>query len=167
MKISNKMISIKNYDNYLNIDTDAAKYRIVLLNDEIVRIRCTFDEEFAEEASYSLIMTAWEDKMDGLLSEERKRVRAVGSKYEDLGTYIRLSTKKLKVNIYKEPFAIEITDKEGNVLHSDLKEKSYVKDAHGRLYHYSCMDDEDCFYGFGEKTGYLNKKKKRLRMHNV
>lgn len=161
------MISIKNYDNYLNIDTDAAKYRIVLLNDEIVRIRCTFDEEFAEEASYSLIMTAWEDKMDGLLSEERKRVRAVGSKYEDLGTYIRLSTKKLKVNIYKEPFAIEITDKEGNVLHSDLKEKSYVKDAHGRLYHYSCMDDEDCFYGFGEKTGYLNKKKKRLRMHNV
>lgn len=167
MKISNKMISIKNYDNYLDIDTDAAKYRIVLLNDEIVRIRCTFDEEFAEEASYSLIMTAWEDKMDGLLREERKRVRAVGSKYEDLGTYLRLSTKKLKVNIYKEPFAIEITDKEGNVLHSDLKEKSYVKDAHGRLYHYSCMDDEDCFYGFGEKTGYLNKKKKRLRMHNV
>lgn len=167
MKISNKMISIKNFDNYLDIDTDAAKYRIVLLNDEMVRIRCTFDEEFAEEASYSLIMTAWEDKMDGLLREERKRVRAVGSKYEDLGTYLRLSTKKLKVNIYKEPFAIEITDKEGNVLHSDLKEKSYVKDAHGRLYHYSCMDDEDCFYGFGEKTGYLNKKKKRLRMHNV
>lgn len=167
MKISNKMISIKNFDNYLDIDTDASKYRIVLLNDEMVRIRCTFDEEFAEEASYSLIMTAWEDKMDGLLREERKRVRAVGSKYEDLGTYLRLSTKKLKVNIYKEPFAIEITDKEGNVLHSDLKEKSYVKDAHGRLYHYSCMDDEDCFYGFGEKTGYLNKKKKRLRMHNV
>ena len=29
--------------------------------------------------------------------------------------------------------------------------------------HYSAMDEEDCFYGFGEKTGVLNKNKKFLR----
>lgn len=42
MKISNKIISLKNIDNYLEITTNAAKYRIILLNDDIVRIRCTF-----------------------------------------------------------------------------------------------------------------------------
>ncbi|UOF90600.1 DUF4968 domain-containing protein [Fodinisporobacter ferrooxydans] len=167
MKVSNKILAIKNYNHYLDIDTNAAKYRIILLNNEIVRIRCTFDEEFTEEASYSLVLTAWEDKMDHLLKEERKRIEAVCTRYEDLDTHIRLTTKKLLVKICKEPFAIEITDKEGNILHSDLKEKSYVKDTLGRLYHYSCMDDEDYFYGFGEKTGYLNKKKRRMRMHNV
>lgn len=165
--ISNKIISLKNIDNYLEITTNAAKYRIVLLNDDIVRIRCTFDKEFQEEASYALVMTAWEDKMDELLKDERKKVTALSSKYEDLDSHILLATKNLNINIYKEPFAIEITDKEGNVLHSDLKEKSYVKDTLGRLYHYSCMDDEDYFYGFGEKAGYLNKKTRRMRMHNV
>lgn len=167
MRISNKILTVKNYDNYLDIDTNAAKYRIILLNNEIVRIRCTFDEEFQEEASYSLVMTAWKDKMDDLLREERKRVEGVSTRYEDLDTHILLSTTKLNINIYKEPFAIEITDKEGNILHSDLKERAYVKDTLGRLYHYSCMDDEDYFYGFGEKTGHINKKKRRMRMHNV
>ena len=167
MKISNKIISLKNIDNYLEITTNAAKYRIILLNDNIVRVRCTFDEEFQEEASYALVMTAWKDKMDELLKDERKQVEAISSSYEDLGNYIILATKSLNINIYKEPFGVEITDKQGNILHSDLKEKSYVKDSLGRLYHYSCMDDEDYFYGFGEKAGYLNKKKRRMRMHNV
>lgn len=167
MMISNKIISLKNFNNYLEIITDAAKYKIILLNDDIVRIRCTFDDEFKEEASYALVMTAWEDKLDDLLKDERKRVTAISSKYEDSGDHILLSTNNLNIKIYKEPFAIEILDKDGNVLHSDLKEKSYVKDSLGRLYHYSCMEDEDYFYGFGEKSGYLNKRRRRMRMHNI
>lgn len=166
MKISHKIVNITSGTNFLELTTNAAKYRVVLLNDEIVRIRCTFDEQFAEEASYVLSMTAWEDKMDNLL-EERIRVAALPISYEDLGAHLLLSTSKLKVRVYKEPFAIEITDLNGQVLHSDLKEKSYVKDSLGRLYHYSCMDDNDYFYGFGEKSGYLNKNKRRMRMHNV
>ncbi|AQR97326.1 MULTISPECIES: TIM-barrel domain-containing protein [Clostridium] len=167
MMISNKIIRLDNFEDYLEIATNAAKYRIILLNDDIVRIRCTFDEEFKDEASYALVMTAWEDKMDELLKNERTRVKAISTKYEDLGNYIVLATKNINVNIYKEPFGIEITDKQGNVLHSDLKEKAYVKDTLGRLYHYSCLEDEDYFYGFGEKAGYLNKKRRRMRMHNV
>ncbi|GCL73340.1 alpha-glucosidase [Paenibacillus naphthalenovorans] len=166
MKISHKIVNIASGANVLELETNAAKYRIMLINDEIVRIRCTFDEQFAEEASYALAMTAWEDKMDDLL-EERTRVAALPIPYEDLGTHLLLSTSNLKVRVYKEPFAIEITDPNGQVLHSDLKEKSYVKDSLGRLYHYSCMDDDDYFYGFGEKSGYLNKTKRRMRMHNV
>ncbi|MFT8348356.1 TIM-barrel domain-containing protein [Clostridium saccharoperbutylacetonicum] len=167
MMISNKIIRLDNFEDYLEIATNAAQYRIILLNDDIVRIRCTFDDEFKDEASYALVMTAWEDKMDELLKNERTRVKAISTKYEDLGNYIVLATKNINVNIYKEPFGIEITDKQGNILHSDLKEKAYVKDTLGRLYHYSCLEDEDYFYGFGEKAGYLNKKRRRMRMHNV
>ncbi|PJI09191.1 MULTISPECIES: TIM-barrel domain-containing protein [Clostridium] len=166
MKVSNKIISLKNVENYLEIITNAAKYRIILLNDDIVRIRCTFDKEFQKEASYALVMTAWNDETDNLLAKERVKVEALSSKYEDLGDHILLSTAKLNINIYKEPFGIEILDKKGNVLHSDLMEKAYVEDSKGRLYHYSCMEDNDYFYGFGEKSGYLNKRRRRMRMHN-
>ena len=34
----------------------------------------------------------------------------------------------------------------------------------GRIYHYSSFDPEnDCFYGFGENTGPLNKNKQIIR----
>ncbi|MDQ1914091.1 glycoside hydrolase family 31 protein [Paenibacillus sp. GD4] len=166
MRVSNKLLQITGANQYVDLVTDAARYRIYLMNDNIVRIRCTFDDQFAEEASYALTMTAWDDKLDAMV-EDRKRIEALPARYEDLGTHLLLTTKQLRVIIHREPFAIEITDAEGRVLHEDLKERSYVKDKQGRLYHYSCMKDEDHYYGFGEKSGYLNKKKRRLRMHNV
>ncbi|SDE38276.1 alpha-glucosidase [Paenibacillus sp. UNCCL117] len=166
MKVSNKLVEVVGANHYVELVTDAAKYRIYLMNDNIIRIRCSFDEQFAEEASYALTMTAWDDKLDALV-EDRKRVEALPARYEDLGTHLLLATNQLRILIHREPFAIEITDAEGRVLHEDLKERSYVKDKQGRLYHYSCMKDEDHYYGFGEKSGYLNKKKRRLRMRNV
>ncbi|WP_159886815.1 glycoside hydrolase family 31 protein [Paenibacillus puerhi] len=166
MKVSKKLLQIERANQYVELATDAAKYRIYLMNDHIVRVRCTFDDEFAEEASYTLTMTAWEDKLDTLV-EDRKRVEALPAHYEDFGTHLLLTTKELRVIIHRDPFAIEITDAQGRVLHEDLKERSYVKDKQGRLYHYSCMQDGDHYYGFGEKSGYLNKKNRRLRMHNV
>lgn len=167
MNVSNKIQKIENNKEYIDIITDGGRFRIIFLTNEIVRIRCTFEEDFSEEASYALVMTAWKDKMDSLLSSERKRVRPYIPKYEELQNCICLNTDKLKVKINKEPFAIEIFDEKGNLLHSDLKEKSYVKDEHGRLYHYSCINDNDNFYGFGEKAGYINKAKRRMRMNNL
>ncbi|URZ15837.1 hypothetical protein [Clostridium felsineum] len=49
MKISTKVINIKKIENFLGIATNAAKYRIILLNDDIIRIRCTFNKEFEKE----------------------------------------------------------------------------------------------------------------------
>ena len=39
---------------------------MLFLTDFIVRIRAGFDGDFAEE-SYSLVMTAWEDRMDDFM----------------------------------------------------------------------------------------------------
>lgn len=166
MKVSSELLHVVEQQHYIDLVTDGAKYRIYLMNDHMIRIRCSFDDQFAEEASYTLAMTAWDDLLDGMV-EERRRVEALPAHCEDKGSYLQLRTGSLRVNIRKRPFAIEITDAEGRVLHEDLNERSYVKDKQGRLYHYSCMRDEDYYYGFGEKSGYLNKKKRRLRMHNV
>ena len=46
-----------------------------------------------------------------------------------------------------------------------LRERAFEKDRIGRLSHFSKVDrDYDHFYGFGEKTGHLDKKGRRLRM---
>ncbi|MBW4082449.1 TIM-barrel domain-containing protein [Paenibacillus sp. S150] len=166
MRTSRKLLYATNGADHLELVTNAAKYRIVLLTNEIVRIRCTFEEQFPEEASYTLALTAWEDKLDAFVPE-RRRIEAIPVQYDDMGTHLLLSMEKLRILIYKEPFAIEITDASGNMLHADLKEKAQARDAQGRLFHYSCLDEQDHYYAFGEKSGYLNKKHRRMRMSNV
>lgn len=56
-------------------------------------------------------------------------------------------------------------DKSGKLIYQDLRERAFEKDQIGRLSHFSKVDrDYDHFYGFGEKTGHLDKKGRRLRM---
>ena len=137
------------------------------MKDDILRIRCSFDGEFREEASYTLVMTAWEDRLDALLGKDRKRITPCVPGIADHEEYLSLTTDKLKVRVYRNPFGIDIFDKEGNLLSSDMRGKSYCRDQKGRVYHYQTLNEEDFYYAFGEKSGYLNKINRRLRMFNV
>ena len=58
------------------VHTNCADVQIVFVTDEIVRLRAGFDRRMAEE-SYVLTTTAWPDRMDALLGDERRRVDPV------------------------------------------------------------------------------------------
>ena len=75
------------------------------------------------------------------------------------------STAKVKLVLCKKPFSFTLYDLDGNVIHQDLRERAFEQDQIGRLTHFSKTDREfDHFYGFGEKTGHLDKHGRRLRM---
>ena len=63
MKVCTNAYTVTKKDNYFSVMTDRVEIRILFLTDSILRIRAGFDGDFAEE-SYSLVMTAWEDRMD-------------------------------------------------------------------------------------------------------
>lgn len=163
MKICNKAVSIEKVNNYWVLETDGCQIRIWFLTDDIIRIRAGFDEDFAEE-SYSLVMTAWEDRLDHVLGEERTRVVAVDAVQETNDKIIELIGSKLHVIIEKEPFRMLIKDKSGEVLHRDVVDLAYMEDSNHRRIHTSEILTGDCFYGFGEKTGSINKIGKRMSM---
>lgn len=166
MKVSKKLIEVKQQGSYVDLTTDGAIFRLYALSDKIIRVRCSFEQQFAPEASYALVMTAWEDGMDQVV-KGRKRVEALPIQLQDRGECLSWATESIELRIYKEPFAIEIADLQGNILHQDIANRSYVEDDSKRIYHYSLMKDDDYYYGFGEKSGMLNKKNRRLRMRNV
>ncbi len=64
MKVCMNATTVKQKENYFSVLTNCVEIRILFLTDSILRIRAGFDGDFAEE-SYSLVMTAWEDRMDG------------------------------------------------------------------------------------------------------
>lgn len=145
-----------------------ADIRLCFMTDDIIRVRVSFDRKW-KEASYALIKTAWEDELDGLLKDERTRVEALSVSCVETENALSFETESLVLEMLKKPvsFRLFAKTKDGGkkLIYSDLKERAFDKDQIGRVTHYSRLDyDNDHFYGFGEKTGRLDKLGRRMRM---
>lgn len=156
--------SVEKTENGYRIHGDNADVMLVFLTDDIIRVRVSFDRLFKEE-SYTLVTTAWPDRMDTLLAGERTRITALDVPCEETDKTLTFRTATLKLVFRKCPFSMLLYTADGELIYQDLRERAFEKDQLGRLSHYSRMDRaHDHFYGFGEKTGYLDKKGRRLRM---
>lgn len=158
--------SIEKTENGWLVHGDTADVMLVFMTDDIIRIRVHFDPHTPmKEESYTLVTTAWEDRMDELLKDERVRIQALDLPYREEEGKLVFETASVRLVLHKCPFHFSMYDKEGNILYQDLRERAFEKDQLGRLSHFSRIDYEtDHFYGFGEKTGHLDKKGRRLRM---
>jgi alpha-glucosidase len=163
MKLCTKVVEVKPYNNYFSIMTDSIEIRLWFLTDNIIRIRAGFDEGFSEE-SYSLVMTAWEDRMDKLLGEKRKRVKAAEAHLTQSEAAATIQGKALKVVVEKNPFRICVYDQDNTLIYADIVDLGYQEDSNHRRIHTSEISPEDCFFGFGEKSGEFNKAQKFMSM---
>ncbi len=163
MKVCTSASTVKQEKGYFSVATNAVEIRIWFVTDSILRIRAGFDGDFAEE-SYSLVMTAWEDRMDGFLKGRRKRVEPAKACLEDGPESAVIQGEKLKVVIEKDPFRICVFDQDGTMLHADIVDLAYQEDSNHRRIHTSEISPADCFYGFGEKSGEFNKAQKFMNM---
>lgn len=163
MRICTTAFAVAQRDHYFSVMTDGVEIRILFLTDSVLRIRAGFDGDFAEE-SYSLVMTAWEDRMDDFLKQYRTRVRPADAVLSDGTGEAVIQGRELKVVIEKDPFRICVYDREGTLLHADIVDLAYLEDSNHRRIHTSEISPDDCFYGFGEKSGDFNKAQKFMGM---
>ena len=163
MKICREVTSVTAKDNYVSVQTNAVEIRIWFLTDDIIRLRAGFTGEW-DEASYSLVLTAWDSRTDALLGNERKKIHVAESQLTDGEKEAVIAGRKLKVVVQKKPFVIRIVDADGTVLHEDIPDLACREDSNSRRFHTSWLGDEDCYYGFGEKSGDINKAQKMMNM---
>lgn len=163
MKVCRKALKVCQKDGYFSIETNCVELRVWFMTDWIVRIRAGFDGDFAE-GSYSLAMTAWEDPMDSLMGQYRKRVEPAQAVLTDSEDKAVLQGRHLKVVVEKDPFCIAIYDEDGDMIHRDIVDLAYQEDSNHRRIHTSEISPDDCFYGFGEKSGEWNKAQKYMCM---
>ena len=162
MKICSVLTSMERQDGAFLLHANCADIKVCFVTDEIVRVRASFDKELAEE-SYVLATTAWEDRLDPLFEGERTRVQPVQPAVADEKDSVTFTTAKLRLVVDKDPLSFKLYNGEGELLYSDLPGNPFVLDSNQRVVHYSRMEEDDCFYGFGEKTGLLNKNKEFIR----
>ena len=162
MDICRKITGLDRLTGATLVHTNCADLKIVFVTNEIVRVRASFDKELAEE-SYILMTTAWEDRLDPLFEGQRTRVNPVEPKITEGEKTIVLESAALRLELDRDPICIRLYDAEGTELYSTLSGSPFTLDTNQRVTAYSRMEEEDCFYGFGEKTGALNKNKAFLR----
>ncbi len=162
MQICSTVSSLERLDGAFLLHTNCADIKICFVTDEIVRVRASFDKELAEE-SYVLAATAWEDRLDSLFEGERARLQPCAPDVSEDGKAITFDSGAVRLVVDKDPISFRLYDAVGDLLFSDLAGNPFTLDANHRVTHYSRMEEDDCFYGFGEKTGLLNKNKEFLR----
>ena len=142
MKICTKALAVTQQDNYFSVQTDGVEIRLMFLTDSNLRIRAGFDGDFAEE-SYSLGLTAWEDRMDDFMKKYRKKVDAAKATLTDGETEAVIQGKLLKVIVEKDPFRICVYDEDGTLIHADIVDLAYQEDSNHRRIHTSEINADD------------------------
>ena len=158
MEICSRFTGMERKDGAFLLHTDNADIKVCFVTDEIVRVRASFDHELAEE-SYVLMTTAWEDRMDELFKGERTRVEPFAAELTEDDSTLTFATGKVTLVVDKDPINFKLLAADGSELYSTLPGNPFVKDSNNRVVAYSRMKEDDCFYGFGEKTGLLDKNK--------
>lgn len=156
MKVCYKAYNVTPEKNYYVIHTNAVDLRVWFLTDDIIRIRAGFDGDW-DEASYSLVMTAWDSRTDEFLKNYRRRVNVAKTSLQSLENKTVLQGVHLRVEIEYDPFRICVYDQDGTQIHADIPDLAYREDSNYRREHSSQIEADDCFYGFGEKSGQINK----------
>lgn len=156
--------SVEKISNGYLVHGDTADVKLIFLSNDVIRVRVSFDKKFEEE-SYALVTTAWEDRLDSLFEGERTRIDALSVPMKETEDTFEFCTDTVKLVLNKCPLSFSLHTIDGTCVYRDLADRAFEIDQLGRLSHYSCMDREkDHFFGFGEKTGHLDKKGRRMRM---
>lgn len=79
---------------------------------------------------------------------------------------IILQTTKMELVVRKQPLRITIKDVAGHVLVSEL-ERGMAYRENGEVIVFKDKDEQDHFYGFGEKSGFLDKRGEKYEMWNT
>ncbi len=167
MKIINQLLHIEQVNNEFLLLTNSEPIKLLFMTDDIIRIRAGFDGDFEhkfEEESYCLMTTAWEDRMDSMFEGMRTRIESQSALLIEEENRVVLQGAALKVIITKKPFQISVFDQENTCLYADVAGIAYQEDSNHRRHHVSEINMNDCFYGFGEKTGKINKIRKSMTM---
>ncbi|PLR77376.1 alpha-glucosidase [Bacillus sp. V3-13] len=89
----------------------------------------------------------------------------LGASFEDLPGCLHVKNEFVEIEIGKNPFTITILNHKKAIFKSESPFALYKNN--GEVSFDVKMDPQDAFYGFGEKTGFLNKRGSTLSMWNT
>ncbi|MDX8365343.1 glycoside hydrolase family 31 protein [Cytobacillus sp. IB215665] len=128
---------------------EAGSVALQFVREDIVRIVMNVDNNLSMKSSVAIV----------------KKPEEVEVKTEETEGCFILSTNTLKVEISKSPLRINIFDTQGELIVGEGARGLGLNEK-GDVICHKMMSEHDHFYGFGEKTGFLDKRGEKMTMWN-
>ncbi|MDY6986377.1 MAG: glycoside hydrolase family 31 protein [Candidatus Thermoplasmatota archaeon] len=126
-----------------------AKVLIELIAPDLVRVKLGPQGIFLEDYSWAVSKGDWPN---------------FEWEVKELQDFISINTPELSIFVQKKPFMISFMDKSGNMINRDIAPMEWSENG------IKCtkkMPLDEHYYGFGEKTGMLDKRRSNMTMWNT
>jgi alpha-glucosidase len=143
------VLEVVKTENGAAVKTESGTFIIKFYRDDIVRFVLNPFGETTLQSTPALITDG--EKTEISVSEKNGQ--------------ILLSSAKLHVYLNKSPLRVTVTDPDGRLLVKEGAKGMGYKESK-EVICFKEMDPEDHFYGFGEKTGFLDKRGEKMTMWN-
>jgi alpha-glucosidase len=146
----NHLTSFTALPNGIDLRDGSARMQILALREDVVRIRVSRSDQFAEDASWAVLR---ESRQNRVVVNPTETADAVG-----------FQTKVLRVSINRQTFALTISDMQDNILQQDVRPIEFYGDSF-RVY--KAMPLEEHYFGLGDKTGPLDRRDQAFTLWNT
>jgi alpha-glucosidase len=146
----NHLTSFTALPNGIDLRDGDARMQILALRENVVRIRVSRSNQFAEDASWAVLQEA---------RQSRVAVKPSGTPDE-----VGFQTQVLRVRINRQTFALAISDHDGNILQRDVRPIEF----HGDSFRvYKAMPLDEHYFGLGDKPGPLDRRERAFTLWNT
>ncbi len=133
---------VANSDQLVVVTCGDAQVQITPLSDDIIRVRVLRETDRKENFSWAVSKNEW------VLPKHE---------FKDDSNSITLSTKNVTMKIQKNPFRISFLTPQGEMINQDDVSKGMGWDGN-QVRVWKQMPSDELYFGFGEKTGKLQKR---------
>lgn len=146
----------KQEGNYFSFTTAETILEVRVITDKIIRFRYAADGTFQREFSYA--------------TSARMEDAPIFFQLRELEEVFEIATDAVKVFIAKDNLRITITDKEGRIINQDelgFHWQYYLQKGGKIVYCSKVIQEEEAFYGLGDKPTELNLRGKRVENYGT
>jgi alpha-glucosidase len=143
-------------------------FHIDVLNHDLIRVRHYPDGKPRLNRTWSVVGKNGDVPLEGRSRKDHSPFPLPVYHQRPTETGFRIETDALSVEVQTGDFCLTWYDREGNLFAADLPKRAYSYDQSGKtLFHYLRRRTDEHYFGFGERSGKLDKHGQRFRLMNV
>lgn len=144
------------------------RFQISVLEDDCIRVQHLPEGQPRLDRTWLVVGKEGAAPREGRLRADLSPFSLPSFELNTTGNKISLTTKKLQLHITTGHFGLTWADEHGQPFASDQLDRAYTYDQQAKtVSHYMVRRPAEHYYGFGEKSGPLDKRGRRMRMFNV
>lgn len=144
------------------------QFQISVLDDDLIRVRHLPDGAARLDRTWLVVGPDGDMPREGRLRDDLSPFPLPGYTLDKVGNVFVLKTQTLQLDIDAQMPWLRWSTADGLPFAADLRKRAYTYDQAGNsVYHYLERRRDEHYFGFGERSGVLDKRGMRFRMVNV